>query len=638
VQAREAFRRNDQTQLRDIMAILNTSGGHILGDYVEYWQYRTLLSDKQISTQAPLPLNEIRQFLNRTKGSLLADMARRDLLVALARKKNWQAVDEELAQLTPAANNTEEDYQTRCLRIATNLALKPQTPQTSNDTSWVLMQEKSAGEACMMLTEWLVQQQKWGAPELWQRMRRQMELGNLNTVKWLADVMSNAGISNTIGDNQLEMLYESPAQWIKTQNGLRTQNGNALDTKQGTRKELHILAYARLAKSDPEAVLGWLESQGDALLADDRQYLVGQIAVTQAKKGQLDALTRYQTLLTPIVTYAHSDEVWEWGVRSGLRMQDWKSVKLWIDKMPTRLKQDPAWRYWYGRALQQEGQIELAKQQWQAMLTPFNFYGQLAYEELGLPVAIPARTNPVTPEELNAALINPGFERAIQWLKLGFRADANKEWQFTLRGMTDRQLLASAEYARRLNILDRAISSAERTQAEHDLSLRFLAPHREAVQQQSRAINMDESWVYGLMRQESRFMTDAKSSVGASGLMQLMPATAAMVAKKIGLDLTNGVQDVQTNIMLGTTYLKMVHDGAGGSLVMATAAYNAGPGRPKAWRTRIPFAKIEGAIFAETIPFTETRDYVKKVMSNTTLYGALFDGRVTPLKQRLGSF
>jgi soluble lytic murein transglycosylase len=145
------------------------------------------------------------------------------------------------------------------------------------------------------------------------------------------------------------------------------------------------------------------------------------------------------------------------------------------------------------------------------------------------------------------------------------------------------------------------------------------------------------AWVYGLIRQESRFILNAKSHVGASGLMQLMPATARYVAKKIGMEgfTPNQVNDIETNIVLGTSYLNMVLTDLGGSQALASAAYNAGPGRPRAWRSTLT-RPVEGAIFAESIPFSETRGYVKNVLSNATYYAAIFEKKPQSLKARLG--
>ncbi len=215
------------------------------------------------------------------------------------------------------------------------------------------------------------------------------------------------------------------------------------------------------------------------------------------------------------------------------------------------------------------------------------------------------------------------------------RTEAVKEWNWTLRGMEDRELLAAADLAKRNQIWDRAINTADRTKNEHDYTLRFLSPYGEQVRPAAQNQSLDDAWVYGLMRQESRFITSAKSNVGASGLMQLMPATAKWVAKKIGIKNYDHarVNDTETNVLLGTSYMRMVMENLDNHPVLASAAYNAGPGRAKKWRADRP---LEGAIYAETIPFSETRDYVKKVMSNSVYYSVLFTGQPDSLKTRLG--
>ena len=210
-----------------------------------------------------------------------------------------------------------------------------------------------------------------------------------------------------------------------------------------------------------------------------------------------------------------------------------------------------------------------------------------------------------------------GLRRALELYRLGLRTEATQEWLWAIRRFDDRQLLAAAEVARRHEIYDRAINTADRTVGLHDFNLRYLAPYRDVLKARASQLDLDEAWVYGLIRQESRFIQDARSHAGASRLMQLMPGTARWVAQKLGLKnwRWSKVTDVDTNIGLGTYYLRHVLDTLDGHPVLASAAYNAGPNRARAWR---PEAAMEGAIYAETIPFGETRDYVKRVMANTT--------------------
>jgi soluble lytic murein transglycosylase len=236
------------------------------------------------------------------------------------------------------------------------------------------------------------------------------------------------------------------------------------------------------------------------------------------------------------------------------------------------------------------------------------------------------------------ARTNAGLLRAVELFKLGWRPEAVPEWNYALRGMNDRQLRAAAEFAREQHIYDRVVNTSLLTKNEIDFSQRFIAPFEGRVTEQAKSINLDPAWVYGLIRQESRFITDARSGVGASGLMQLMPATAKWVANKIDMrDFSpSRVNEFEVNTVLGTNYLNMVLGQLDGSQVLASAGYNAGPGRPRQWRARLN-TSVEGAIFAETIPFTETRLYVKNVLSNATYYAMMFSGQPQSLKGRLGT-
>jgi soluble lytic murein transglycosylase len=216
-----------------------------------------------------------------------------------------------------------------------------------------------------------------------------------------------------------------------------------------------------------------------------------------------------------------------------------------------------------------------------------------------------------------------------------------REWNYTTNlhqsgGMGDRELLAAADFACQREVWDRCINTSERTKSVVDVAQRFPTPFRNTVLERANGIGLDPAYVYGLIRQESRFIMDARSHVGASGLMQVMPATARWTAKKIGLSnfTPDQLNDRDTNITIGTAYLKLALDDFAGSMPMAAAAYNAGPGRPRSWRNG---PVLDAAIWAESVPFAETRDYVKKVLANTTNYAAMLTGLPQSLKSRLGT-
>ena len=247
----------------------------------------------------------------------------------------------------------------------------------------------------------------------------------------------------------------------------------------------------------------------------------------------------------------------------------------------------------------------------------------------------------MTAQEQAAAAQNPGLQRALYAIRIGLRSAGVREWNYRVGlhipgGMNDRELLAAADLACKNQIWDRCINTSERTRELVDWKQRFPMPFHDAVLAKSQSIGLDPAYVYGLIRQESRFIMDARSTVGASVLMQVMQATAKCTAKKIGMTdfQPHMINQQDVNITIGTSYLKLALDDFEGSMAMAAAGYNAGPGRPRTWRNG---PLLDGAIWAENVAFAETRDYVKKVLSNTTTYAALITGQPQSLRNRLGT-
>jgi soluble lytic murein transglycosylase len=284
-------------------------------------------------------------------------------------------------------------------------------------------------------------------------------------------------------------------------------------------------------------------------------------------------------------------------------------------------------------------ELQEAQNLLESIASPRGFYEILAAEELSRKLLLPGTPPALSAIEKEAARLNPGLNRALYAIAIGLRSDGVREWNYTTNlhtrgGMSERELLAAADFACTREVWDRCINTKEAFAADQ----RFPTPFREAVVKRSREIKLDPAYVYGLIRQESRFIMDARSHVGASGLMQVMPATARWTAKKIGLErfTVDQLNDRDTNIAIGTAYLKLVLDDFQGSGPLAAAAYNAGPSRPRAWRGAVGSPIMEGAAWAENVPFAETRDYVKKVAANATVYGLVIDGEAKSLKTRMG--
>ena len=350
-----------------------------------------------------------------------------------------------------------------------------------------------------------------------------------------------------------------------------------------------------------------------------------------------------------------SDETLAWMVRAAIRsatagdMSRWVQVEQAVSAMTPAQRSDPAWLYWQARALQARAaqtpdQAAALRQQARELLIrvadPLTFYGQLASESLqGRSPAPPQTPAPLSESELVAAEVEPGIDRALRLLALGWRSDAVREWNFTLSrtrhgGLNDRELLAVAEVACRRQIWDRCINTSERTRQQVSLAQRYPTPFHDEVLTAAAEVGLDAAYMYGLIRQESRFIVAARSSVGASGLMQVMPATAAWTARKLDIPYSPELlTERSTNLRIGAGYLKLVLDDFEGTQAMAAAAYNAGPSRPRRWREG---GTVDAAAWAENVPFAETRDYVKKVLANATVYGHVLNGQSLSLKRRLG--
>jgi soluble lytic murein transglycosylase len=603
--AREAFRNGERVRLAKSLDALKDSE---MRPWVEYWQLRLKLEDNQA--------DGVPDFLARESGSYIAEKLRGDWLRWLAKQGSWAAFQQEYPKLA------QPDTELTCYGLQARLAV--QQDATALDEArplWFSLIDMP--ESCVPLMERLIAAKRLDGDDVWQRMRRLLEANKLREAKRFSHYLP---LGQAPAPKTLEAIVDRPARWLVK------QPASLAATRQG--REMALFAVARMAKSDPGAAATQWQDIEKNFAPAERSYAWGQLAWQAAVRHLPDALAWYQraALASPLEL---SDEQLAWKVRAALRARDWDTVRATIEQMPPTLAADPTWIYWRGRALAAQGKPEEAKALYLKIGGRPNFYGNLADEELGRSVVVPTKAAPLTTDELAQAAANPGLRRALALIRFDIRVEGVREWNWTVRGMDDRQLLAAAEYARRMDVYDRAISTADRTQAQHDYGLRYLAPFREYVDPKARELALDSGWIYGLMRQESRFITTARSGVGAKGLMQLMPATAKWVARKIGFVgyHPGRVVEMDTNVTLGTNYLKMVLDSLDDHPVLASAAYNAGPGRARKWRGDRP---LEGAIYAETIPFNETRDYVKKVMSNSVYYAALFNEKPQSLKSRLG--
>ncbi len=601
--ARDAYRAGDRAKLERLAGELR---GHELEDYVDYYQLVIRLPDQLEPAAA-------REFIARHERTYLAEKLRSDWLKVLGRKQQWSEFDAEYPKIVAP------DQELVCYALQSRRARGDAGMLDDALPLWTTLLEPP--EPCYPVIEALIWEKRVLADEVWARVRRQVEANKIAAARYSTNYLPpsqtpTAAQFDAAIERPLPMLARLPANWAEKRLG----------------RELAAVAIQRIAKNDPRMAAEQLERLAPKLEESERAWAWGEIGWQAALRHMPEAVGWYKkTGNAPL-----SDEVAQWKVRAALRAQDWGLVRATIERMPPALAALPEWVYWLGRAYKAGGQTSEADALFQKISGQPNFYGNLADDELERPIRVPPKAAALTRDEVVAASANPGLKRALALIRLNMRVEGVREWNWTLRGMSDRELLAAAELAKRNDVFDRAIAAADRTKNEHDYSLRYLSPFDDQVRPAAQKQAIDDAWVYGLMRQESRFISNAKSTVGASGLMQLMPATAKWVANKIGLAnySHSRVNDTETNLLLGTTYMRMVMESLDNHPVLASAAYNAGPGRARKWRADRP---LEGAIYAETIPFNETRDYVKKVMSNAVYYSALFEDKPQSLKPRLGT-
>ena len=615
-----AFNHNDRKKLSHL---LPQAKGHILEPWAAYWELRVRLGDANDS--------EVKEFLNKYAGTYQEDRLRNDWLLLLAQRQEWSQFEREYA-LYRMHDDKEVECYANWLQSSQKKFNDTQAQEENIRRTWLA--QRNADEGCTFAFEKLLKARQVSAGTAWRKARSMVEINHKPPARDALRMVSDQSMA------KLDELMANPSRFLQ-------QRATSLGKES---PEWITLGLIRLAANDHEAAIKQVHnSKLIKLLNNEQLQWVWAVIARQAAMEFDNNALDYFALAAGVQELP--DDVLAWKVRAALRAPgkpNWSMVESAIDAMSPAAQKEPAWVYWRARSL-------IARQPTSTTAMPQaliglqsiaghqGFYEQLAEEELGRKIALPVRPTPPTQAEMETIKSLPGLQRAIYAIRLGLRQDGVREWNYTSgmvdaqgkRGrMNDREKLAAAQWACDMEVWDRCINTSERTQL-FDVSHRFPMPYRDEVLPRTREINLDPAYVYGLMRQESRFIVSAKSNVGASGLMQVMPRTAKWTAKKIGMKnfQPDQLNQRDTNIAIGTSYMKLVLNNFQGSMPMAAAAYNAGPSRPRKWRNG---PTLEGAIWAECIPFNETRDYVKKVMSNTTMYAALITGEPQSLKARLG--
>lgn len=611
LEMQKAFRQKDKQKLT---ALLPAARGHMLEPWAAYWELKARLEE---ATQ-----DEVDAFLQRYAGSYQEDRLRNDWLLLLGQRRDWERFMDMHAKF-----RMRDDKEVQCYAMNVD----QMTGKADEDmplrvlANWYAQREVDDG--CANAAADLYAARKIKAADVWRKARLSAEANRLRAVRKAVEIVAPEAVGN------LRDAVDSPTKYL---------TGRAM-ARGKMKQEFIVLALIRMAMSDPEAAARLLDSKwGVQLSPEERNWLWGLIGKQSAIGLSPNALGYFANVSRDADL---NDDMLGWRARAALRAGQWKTVARSIDAMSAAGRADPAWVYWRGRAYMSnrpgDEDRANARRLFESIAGTSGFYEQLAGEELGQRVAPPPAPAPLTQEEMANARANPSLNRGLFAISLGLRSEGVREWNYatnlhTQGGMGDRELLAAADLACKHEVWDRCINTSERTRSFVDVAQRFPMPFRASVVDHANRIGLDPAYVYGLIRQESRFIMDARSHVGASGLMQVMPATARWTARKIGMSgfTPDMIYDRETNITIGTAYLKLALDDFDDSMALAAAGYNAGPGRPRNWRNG---PVLEGAIWAENVPFGETRTYVKNVLANTTNYAAILTGQPQSIKSRLGN-
>lgn len=583
----------------------------VLGYYPEYWALNSNLAAQSSS--------QITSFAQRYPQSAMTEKLAADYVEEKVKQADFASAQPVLPYVTNA------DQAESC--AVAQVRAKSGDPLVFAEFKDVWLTTNSQPELCtglgrMMLSSPLMTEQD-RQQRVWGQLRAGQSGQALATAQTLGINLSLAQL-NQIQANPLNYLWSAP-------------KASSVD------HAYLIFAMGRLADSDLNSALSSVQraAQGTPVQVQKALYrAVGYIGGTTVMKNNFNR--EVLNYLDASYGLPFSSEEAEIYARQAIRFSAWESLIRAIDAMSVTQKQEDRWQYWLARASEQRGDASskrAAQQIFKKLAEGDDYHNLLAKDQLGQKYSnLP---NNVQPSNHDLQRLNQDihFSRAFALRRIDAPENyINREWNWAVRQAylkhDDGLLLAAAKRATDMGWYDRAIYAADRTENKHNYAYRYAMPHQNYVVSHSRNAGVDPAWAYGLMRQESRFVTNARSHVGAGGLMQIMPDTAKLIARQMGESYNPAaLTDMNTNIRYGTFYLSMIQSQLSNSPVLATAGYNAGPNRARRWQPETQ--AIAADQYTESIPLTETRDYVKHVMTNATHYGVLLGQGAQSLEKRM---
>lgn len=443
---------------------------------------------------------------------------------------------------------------------------------------------------------------------IWDRFKLALDEKNFTLTKYLIKQLPT---SLRPFAHEWEKLIKNPSLLLSEHFLAHLQANDKMKTKALTQ------ALGLLAKREPEKTLQWWRAQKNnfAFTASQRAKIQRDIAVYLSHQRSPFA----REWLSQLSDETLDSTALEWRIRLALIQNDWTDVLMWIDRLPEELKDDKSWRYWRARALEALGNNAEALPIYQQLAASRGYYGFISSLHLKKPLSLHHQAIPVDPETTNRVNQLPSIARFYELMLLGKTAVARVEWFRAVDKMNEQEILAAAKIAHQMHLHDMAIFTIARADFKDDIPLRFPLAHQQDIVSNAKKHNLDPAWIFGVARQESAFFTEAVSTAGARGLLQLLPSTAKPLAKKhhIAYDSEYSLHEPKINVQIGTVYLKNLKEQMHNHTILATASYNAGPTRTLRW---LPEEEQDADIWIESIPYKETREYVKNVLTFTSIY------------------
>ncbi|OXY83215.1 transglycosylase SLT domain-containing protein [Oceanimonas doudoroffii] len=561
---------------------------------VPYLDYR-YLADRlnHIGTQ------DVRGFMSRYPDSQLADRLERLYLFRLAREQRWR----EFLSLYPELPNSTE---LKCAHYRAKWALGDRAVAIKGaEQLW--LSGHSRPNACDPLFDAWQTVGGRSNEHVWQRMLLAYETGQSGLIKYLSDMLAP---SSRAAGELLLALDKDP--------GLLADTARFEHADKRHRAAMAV-ALARLADSNPQLAMElYPRYQRQPGLSS---LQVAEVERSLARRLMYNRTHEYRSWLDRRLPEVGSDALFELRARLAIWEQDWDHLNDWLDRLPADEQGNSRWQYWRGRALAEAGKAGAADAAWAKAAGERDYYGFLAAQRSQRPYALNFQAPPPAPEWRLAVGRWPALARVEEWLALGNKASARSEWYHLMGKLGKDDQLALGALALRRGWHDKSVLASISAKAWDQLDLRFPVVYRDIFRSQARRLAVEESTLFAIARQESAFYEQARSPVGAGGLMQLMPATARETARKYGIRDYQGAADVyrpEVNVQLGAHYFKELLQRYQGNRVAAIAAYNAGPGRINRWLANSGSRPLD--VWVENIPYRETRGYVQNVLAYSVIY------------------